>query len=232
MTARRAAPVLVFVVGTVAGGCSIITDFSRLSDRPDASVTDGAVADTAVTDTSTPDAPLTDAGPNDSATLDVDQGDGGVCSGPALVGSATTNFTTTDTIAVGSADAYGYIVAASGTARCAWVYLEPGDAGGQIQVGVYTDSSGPNVRKAVATLSSPKVGWNSALLDVPYVATAGQTVWLAVLDTGAAIKDRVQNPCANSPLNVVSRAGISLFPDPFGGSPGGQACSASLYLTP
>lgn len=233
MTVWRANSAVVLAIIGVVSACSVVTDLGGLSDRPDASVTDAAVNDASATDATGTDAV---ADVIDAATVDVIQGDGGTCSGQALVGYPTTDFTSLDTVALSTADAYGYLATSNGTARCAWVYLElfDGGAGAQVQLAVYTHDgvSAPKTRMAVATIPSPKTGWNAAALDKAVPITAGETWWIGVLDTGAPVGDRAKNPCSASPLNVQSRAGISVFPDPFGGNPGGSACSAALYLTP
>jgi hypothetical protein len=227
---------IVLVCG-IGGGCSVFTSLGSLEPaRGDAS----AVVDASSEDAPNPDTPdgAKDAQVNADASVDAANDalpdatdDAGACKGPLLVGSSDISAASSDMVAMGSTDAYGYLAVTTGTARCAWVHLL--SAGTGLQLGVYSHSSpgGPSQLQATATIAVPKVGWNVAILDMTISITQATKLWLALLVTGTAPTIRVSSSCLDSTLTRVSRTGFTM-PQTFNGTSTGTDCSAPFYLTP
>ena len=97
-----------------------------------------------------------------------------------LIGTQTVT-SSPDSNSPGSAQAFPYVAASSGTLSTLTAYLDTPNQAGSVLIGLYTDAGGnPSTLLATCTVVAPKAGaWSSCATSAS--VTAGTTYWLALL---------------------------------------------------
>src|SRR5207247_498126 len=84
----------------------------------------------------------------------------------------------------GVADAFQYTATATGVLAKLYLYLDSTSTAPRIQVGLYSNASGPSTLLSSGTISTPVSGWN--VVNVPSVnVTSGTVYWMATLNTAS-----------------------------------------------
>ncbi len=139
--------------------------------------------------------PTADAGGGDAPI-----GPAGACTDPkALIvaGSDVTEAKVDDTVGSDCADAHPFVVRATETARCAWLYVALPPPSGEIQLGVHSNSTEdhPASLRTSATFKNAVRGWNSAPLAAPEAVVEGERIWLGVTAIEEPVTLRVVASC-------------------------------------
>jgi hypothetical protein len=89
-----------------------------------------------------------------------------------------------DSNAAGTAEAFLYTAATSGTATRLFVYLDSTSTAGQVVVGLYSNAAGdvPGTLLGQAAIASPAKGAWNAVDIAPVGIAAGTKYWIAVLN--------------------------------------------------
>ena len=115
-----------------------------------------------------------------------------------------------------------YTAAQDGTASSISIYVF-GNAGSQVQVGIYSDSSGPHTLLAMSAPTVTAAGWNT--ITIPDTAiSAGTSYWIA-MQTQGVLTIAYDTGTAGSAVSTASTNPFGTFPDPFGP----QATSSELF---
>jgi hypothetical protein len=208
-TFASASTVHVYEIGTPAS-----TPASTPSATPTSSGTAGptpAPAPTATTEPTPSPAPTHASSP------------GGVLVGSNVVQSGT------DSDATGSAEAFRYTAAQSGTVGALSVYIDAGSTATSASLGLYASNGGhPGRLLTHGTLASPKSGaWNTASVGEVHI-TAGTKYWLALLGTGGQINFR-DVASGGGPTENSARSTLSALPVRWSSGPGYKNAPASFY---
>jgi hypothetical protein len=192
-------------------------------------------------------APPQDASAADAATSDAQALDGpaeppgadanpGACAIDAVIaGSKDTAPLTDSTVPATTIDGYGYYGGGIAviSATCVRIYLAAITNAPMVRIGVYSNgASGPDDRRARATLMSPVVGWNVAPLDKPVSIGPGTAIWIGVVPSAGSIAIKVASNCSGPTSRRTNPAADGSLPDPFGGTGAPNAeCGAAMYLS-
>jgi hypothetical protein len=139
-----------------------------------------------------------------------------------------------DEVGGGSAEAFSYTAATTGSATKLNIYVDSASSATSIQVGVYSNASGnhPGTLLASGTLTSPTKGaFNS--VTIPTVSiTAGQTYWIAILAPAGTGTARFRDVASGGPAESSTSTSLTALPATW--STGGTWPNSpmSAYLTP
>ena len=108
-----------------------------------------------------------------------------------LVGNATTE-TKVDTDTAGTAEAFKYTAATTGSVSTLRVFLDGTSTAGSVKIALYNNAAGnhPGTLLTTGTISAPVTNAQNSVSVPPASVTAGQTYWIAVLAPSGTIAFR------------------------------------------
>jgi hypothetical protein len=149
--------------------------------------------------------------------------------GTLLLGNQTIQ-ATSDNNAAGSAEAFKYIAAATGTAGNISFYVNSGTTATSLKVGLYNDNAGhPGTLLASVSVNSvSQSSWNSATLSPEVQLNSGTAYWIAFLGVGGGInyKDTATGSCSES----FATAGQTNLPSSWISGQIWPSCTISAYV--
>ncbi len=115
-----------------------------------------------------------------------------------------------------------YTAPQDGTAYSISIYVI-GNAGNQVQAGIYSDASGPNSLLAVSAPATTIAGWNT--IAIPNIAISSGTKYWIAMQTQGTLTIAYDSGAAGSAVSTAQSNTFGTFPDPFGA----QATSSELF---
>jgi O-glycosyl hydrolase len=149
--------------------------------------------------------------------------------GTLILGNQTIQ-ATSDSNTAGSAEAFKYVAAASGTAGNISFYVDSGTTATSLKVGVYSDNAGhPGTLLASVSVNSiAQSSWNNATLSPAVQLNSGTAYWIAFLGVGGGInyKDAATGSCSES----FATAGQTNLPSSWVSGQSWPSCTISAYV--
>jgi hypothetical protein len=132
----------------------------------------------------------------------------------------------------GSAEAFRYTAATSGSVTALNVYIDTGSAASSVVVGLYSDSSGhPGTLLTSGTISSPSSGaWNSVNVTSVNV-TSGTNYWIAVLGPTGTGTLNFRDKATGSLSQSSSQTNLSSLPASWSSGMTWASSSMSAYAS-
>ena len=118
-----------------------------------------------------------------------------------LLGSQTVGGNVDSNLA-GLAEAFTFTAARTGQADSISLYVDAGSSATSVVLGLYATNGGhPGSLLASATMSSPSVGWNTAVLSAAPSLSAGEAYSIAVVGFGGQLvfRDTSSGNCSETP---------------------------------